>query len=358
MSKWTESRLLTISVLILVFLAILFLLTQMGSLFKELGLFLKSVLGPFIIAMIISYLLNPIVNLLSQRMVPRSIAVLIIYTLFILSLTILIINLLPHLDKQFHELAEHLPEWNQQLQLMADEYNHHSKDILPSSIKVGIERALIRLEQSISDSVGNLMSGIGNTINFFFLALIIPFLAFYMMKDAHDIEKSVISFIPRDKRRGMIKLFKDIDQALGNYVRGQFIVCLVVGLLAYIGYLIISLPYALILALVVSVFNIIPYLGPFIGAVPAILVAISESKELVLGVIIVNFIVQVLEGNFLSPQIVGKTLHMHPLFIIFALLVGGEIGGVMGLILAVPVFAVGKVIFEHLISYYIQHRTS
>ncbi|SFJ01353.1 AI-2E family transporter [Thermoflavimicrobium dichotomicum] len=356
MKKWTESRLLTISLLILIFLAILFLLSHMGSLFKAIGYFIKAVIGPFLIAMIISYLLNPIVNVLSQRMVPRSLAVLIIYTLFVSSFVILVMNLFPMIEKQLNELAEHLPEWNRRIESLVDEYNHHGKDMLPQSIQMGVERALKRIEQSISDGIGNMMSGVGNTINQFFLALIIPFLAFYMMKDARDLERSLIAILPRDKRRQIVRLLKDMDQALGSYVRGQFIVCLAVGLLAYIGYLIIGLPYALILALVVSVFNIIPYLGPFIGAIPAVLVAISEEKEMVMGVIVVNLIVQVLEGNILSPQIVGRTLHMHPLFIILALLVGGEMGGAVGLILAVPIFAVGKVIFEHIVSYYIQHR--
>src|SRR5690606_33646614 len=126
--------------------------------------------------------------------------------------------------------------------------------------------------------------------------------------------------------------------------------------LAYIGYLVIGLPYALLLAALVALFNIIPYLGPFFGAIPAILVALSVSYKMVFYVIIVNLVVQMLEGNVISPQIVGRTLHMHPLLIIFALLVGGEVGGILGMILAVPFFAVGKVILEHVALHYI-HRS-
>jgi predicted PurR-regulated permease PerM len=150
---------------------------------------------------------------------------------------------------------------------------------------------------------------------------------------------------------------KDIDQALGNYIRGQFLVCLIVGILAYIGYWIIGMPYPLLLASVVAVFNIIPYLGPFFGAAPAILMAFMVSWKMVLFVVIVNTICQILEGNVISPQVVGRTLHMHPLLIIFALLVGGEIAGVIGLILAVPLFAVMKVILQHFFAYYVKRKT-
>lgn len=354
--RFSESRLLTTALFILVLLGILYLLFQMGPYIRVLFSFIKAVLGPFFIAMIISYLLNPIVNLLSQRAVPRSIAVLLIYTLFIVSVITLIINMLPLLEKQIYELAEHLPEWNAQIQRMIQEYNDHSKDLLPISIQAGIQKSLTRLEQGIGDWVGNMMSGISSTLNQIFIGFIIPFLAFYMMKDAKGIEKSLMSLLPSSKRREIVRLFRDLDHALGNYIRGQLLVCLVVGMLAYIGYLIIGLPYALLLAAIVSVFNLIPYLGPIFGAIPAILVALTESKEMVIAVIIVNMIVQMLEGNLISPQIVGRSLHLHPLMIIFALLVGGEIGGILGLLLAVPLFAMGKVVMEHIISHYIHHR--
>ncbi|TCS94896.1 AI-2E family transporter [Hazenella coriacea] len=356
MEQWKESKALTRSLLILIVLAILFLLTQMSPYIRWIISFIKSVVGPFFVAMIISYLLNPIVNLLSQRTVPRSIAVLLIYSLFILSMITLVMNMVPHLEEQLYELAEHLPQWNEKIQNMIQEYNDHGKDMLPIGIQAGIEKSLVRVEQGIGDMVGNMMGGIGTTINQIFLVFIIPFLAFYMMKDAQSIERSVVTLLPGEKRRGLIRLMRDMDHALGNYIRGQLLVCIVVGLLAYVGYLIIGIPYALLLAGLVSVFNVIPYLGPIFGAIPAILVALGESKEMVIAVIIVNFIVQILEGNVISPQIVGRTLHMHPLMIIFALLVGGEMGGIIGLLLAVPFFAMGKVVIEHLVAHYAHHK--
>jgi predicted PurR-regulated permease PerM len=349
-------RLLKLSQLVLVLLGILFLLLQLTPWLKGLFTFVRAVAGPFLVAMIVSYLLNPVVNLLSRRAVPRSVAVLLIYTLFIASVVILILNMVPLLGAQLGELAEHIPQWNAKIQLMIKEYNDHGKEMLPFGIQEGVEHSLERLEKTVSEYVGNLMSGIGSTINQVFIALIVPFLAFYMMRDAQAIERSLMSLLPRRKRHEWLLLFREMDEALGNYIRGQLLVCLLIGLLAYIGYLIIGLPYALLLAAVVSVFNVIPYLGPIFGAIPALFVALSQSMHMVAGVVIVNMVVQTLEGNFISPQIVGRTLHLHPLLIIFALLVGGEVGGVLGLILAVPVFAMGKVVAEHVVQHYIQKR--
>lgn len=356
LERWSQLRVLVISIIVLVLLGILFLLLKMGPYFQVLLHFLEEIIGPFIIAVIISYLLNPIVNLLQQRALPRSLAVILIYSIFICSLIILVVNMLPVFQKQLSSMVHNLPNWNEQLKAMIREYTDNSKDLLPISINQGIERALTRLEQGIGIGIGNLVGDIGNTLNSLLLLFIVPFLAFYMMKDAQAIEKFFMTLVPQGKRRTTVRLLRDIDQALGNYIRGQLLVCLIVGVLAYVGYLIIDLPYPLLFAAVVSVFNVIPYLGPIFGAIPALVVGLTISKEMVLGIVVVNFIVQMLEGNIISPQIVGRSVRMHPLLIIFALLVGGEMGGVMGLILAVPLFVIAKVIIEHLVQHHVHNK--
>lgn len=148
-----------------------------------------------------------------------------------------------------------------------------------------------------------------------------------MLKDIQSIERTLLTLLPKKQRKPILRLLRDVDDALGNYIRGQFLVCVVVGVLAYIGYLIVGLPYALLMAALVAVFNVIPYLGPIFGLIPSLFVALTVSPKTAVGVVIVNLFVQMLEGNVISPQIVGRSLHMHPLFIILALLVGGEIGG-------------------------------
>jgi predicted PurR-regulated permease PerM len=355
MNQWI--RLLLIALVIFVFMGIIFLFFQMRPLLQAIVSFLNAILGPFFIAMIISYLLHPIVQMLNARGVPRSLAVLLIYTVFIASLVILVINMLPMLEDQLNELVEHVPEWNRKIEYMISEYNEHGKELLPVSVQRGVEKALARLERSMGEMVSNIMSGLGGTIQQLFLVFIVPFLAFYMLKDTDQIERYVMMILPRERRQGVVRLVRSIDEALGNYIRGQFLVCLIVGLLAYFGYLLIGLPYPFLLAGFVAVFNIIPYLGPFIGAIPAMLIALTVSFDLVWKVVVINFIVQILEGNVISPQIVGRTMQLHPLAIMFALLVGEEIGGVFGLILAVPIFAAAKVIFEHVVAHYVQERS-
>ncbi len=356
MDKMWKNRLFQIMIYGLLALLILYLLILVKPVFMSIYVFLRAVLAPFFIAMIISYVLNPVVCLLNDRKVPRTIAVLLIYAVFIVAAAVVAVNLIPAFITQLKELNEHLPDLSMRAQSLADGFNDNR--FIPESVREGINQSLVKMEQAVSESVTHFLEEIGTTINLVFVAFIIPFLAFYMLKDFQLIEKTALTFVPKKHRVKTVKLLMDIDMALGNYVRGQFIVCLIIGALGYLGYWIIGLPYALLLASVVAVFNIIPYLGPFFGAAPAIIMASTVSVKMILLVIVVNMVVQNLEGNVVSPQVVGRTLHMHPLLIIFALLVGGELAGIVGLILAVPMFAVLKVIFQHVIVYYIQGKNT
>lgn len=355
MEQFPKHRLFIGMIYTLLGLVILFMLLQLRPIIVGIYQFMREILTPFIIALIISYVLNPVVSLLGARKVPRTVAVLTIYAVFITSATVVLMNVIPMLIKQLAELNQHMPEVAFQAQSVVDNFN--GLKFLPDSVREGINQSLAKLENGISLAIAGYLGGIGSTINTMFLVFIIPFVAFYILKDFQLIEKAALAIVPRAHRKEIVSMLVDIDTALGNYIRGQFTVCMIVGLMAYIGYWLIGIPYALLLACVVAVFNIIPYLGPFLGAAPALIVASTVSWKMVLLVILVNTTCQILEGNVISPQVVGRSLQMHPLVIIFALLAGGEIAGIAGLILAVPFFAVMKVILQHVFLYIIHRRT-
>ncbi|MFC5650142.1 AI-2E family transporter [Paenibacillus solisilvae] len=355
MDRFTNNRLFAWLVYIILGLVSLYLLLLLKPVITHIYIFLRAVLAPFLIAMIISYVLNPIVSLLNERKVPRTIAVLLIYAVFCASLTVVLVNAIPIFLEQLQELNRHMPDLTMRAQNIVNDLNNSS--FLPESIRGGINNSLYKLEKQASDSIFSFVNNIGAMINVLFIAFIIPFLAFYILKDFEVFERTLLTYVPKSHRKHAVRLLKDIDNALGSYIRGQFLVCLIVGILAYIGYLIVGMPYSLLLASVVAVTNIIPYLGPFFGAAPALVVASTVSFKMMLMVVIVNTACQILEGNVISPQVVGRTLHMHPLSIIFALLVGGELAGIVGMILAVPIFAAIKVILQHMFAYYVRRKT-
>lgn len=347
-----HKKLFIFLVLTILILIVVFLLLKLNPVITAILIFLKSITLPFLIALIISYVLNPLVSMIHRKGISRSLAVALIYLVFFGSLIIITINLFPKLITEFRELSNYLPEIISKFEGWIEVIRHDHSNPLPDSIQKGIDTGLDGIETNISNSFNNLTNFIGNTVNTIVTIVLIPFVAYYLLKDFQILEKTIITFMPKKNRKKIIRVAKDIDEALGNYVRGELIVCLIIGTLAYIGYLIIGLPYAIVLALIVGLTNIIPYLGPYIGALPALIVAMSISWKMALSVVVVNVIVQIFEGNVVSPQVVGRKLHIHPLFIIISLLVGGKIAGILGLILAVPVFAVLKVIVHHIVLYY------
>ncbi len=355
MHRFAQSRLfvfLAYGILVLVFL---YLLSLVRPMLVSVYSFLKAVLAPFLVAMIISYVLHPVVSLLHERKVPRTAAVLLIYAVFIFCCTVFLVNVVPVLIGQIRELNEHIPELSMKTQQMLNSFNN--SDWLPPGIREGINRSIAALEREIEERIADAIRNIGSMVNAVFVVAIIPFLSFYMLKDMDVFERAALHYVPRSRRKAVVRLLKDIDQALGSYIRGQFIVSLCVGVLAYIGYALIGMPYPLLMASFVALFDIIPYLGPFLGALPALVMASTISWKMMLLVVLVNLICQNLESNVISPQVVGRTLHIHPLTIILVLLVGGELAGVAGLILAVPAYAALKVIFQHLFAYYIRRKT-
>jgi len=354
MNRFVQSRVFVALVYIILGLTALYLLVLVRPMLWSVYGFFKAVLAPFLIAMIISYVLNPVVNLLHDRKVPRTAAVLLIYVVFIACCVVTLMNVIPMFMSQVDELNEHIPELTMRAQSLADHFNNHM--VMPDSVRDGINRAVAGFEKQFAKAVADFLNNLDAVLNVLFLAMIVPFLAFYMMKDMDLFEKAALEYVPRARRKQAIRLMKEIDEALGSYIRGQFIVSFCIGILAYLGYLIIGLPYPLLMAGFVALFDIIPYLGPFFGALPALIVASTISWKMVLFVIIVNSVCQTLESNVISPQVVGRTMHMHPLTIIFVLLVGGELAGVVGLILAVPVYAALKVIAQHVFAYYIKRK--
>lgn len=140
---------------------------------------------------------------------------------------------------------------------------------------------------------------------------------------------------------------RDMDEAISSYIQGQIIVSFCVGVLLYIAYFIIGLEYSLILAILAMVTNIIPVLGPFIGTIPALIVAFIHSPITALWVLLAVIIVQQIESNLISPQVMGRQLDVHPLTIILLLLAASQIAGLIGLILAVPTYAILKVVVKH-----------
>ncbi|MCL6450317.1 MAG: AI-2E family transporter [Acetobacteraceae bacterium] len=207
---------------------------------------------------------------------------------------------------------------------------------------IGLERWALALAAGVVRGVPGLLSG--------FVALILgPVVAFYILRDLPRIRERFCALLPPRVRGEVLSLVGDVDQALGGFVRGQLLVASAVGVLAALGLSLLRVRFALVLGLLAGVTDLIPYFGPAVGALVASGVALLQSLPLALEVGALFFAIQQFESAVLSPHVVGSRVGLHPVVVIFALLVGGHFLGFWGLLLAVPVAAVARVLVYHLL---------
>ncbi|EUJ58947.1 hypothetical protein MCOL2_06817 [Listeria fleischmannii FSL S10-1203] len=296
---------------------------------------------------------NPLVLFLEKRKVPRLLSVILIFIAFIAIVALAVIQIGPILTDQIAELAKALPGYWSDFEkwLSGITKNPPLNDL---DIKDELEKANISVPQIMNSVLNGVSAGIGAIASFltsFVMILVtVPFILLYMFKDGHRFMDSVEKFFPKVIRPDAKKIIQEMNKTLSSYISSQALDCLFVGIFTFIGYLIIGQPYGLLFALIAGVTNIIPYLGPVIGAAPAVIVALFTSPFQALLVIIVVVIVQQIDGNVLQPLIMGRSLKIHPLTIIVILLVAGNLAGLLGMVLGVPLYAVVKTVIVNIVK--------
>lgn len=310
---------------------------------------LLAIFTPLLLALVIAYILNPIAVWLQNRGLSRTQATLLIYFAFFGSMGLLAARFLPLMVKEFNHLADYIPRYSTQIEKMLADFDAMAHRLnLPDSVRQALHENVDNLEELLLELVTRVPEYTSNIAKAIFNVAMVLILTFYILKDFYLLRDSLYKVVPRSSKGKVRKILHEIDQSLGNYIRGQSIICSVVGFSTWLGLLILGIDFALILGVFAGVTNIIPYFGPFIGAVPIVLVALLKSPLTALKAGIVIVIVQQLESNLLSPQILGKSMGLHPLVVIIALLAGGQFFGIIGMIAAVPVVAVGRILLKNL----------
>ncbi|MBG9783387.1 membrane protein [Alkalihalobacillus lehensis] len=334
---------------------IIFLIIYLGSLvnfiFRPIAVLFQTLFAPIVIALIIYYLLRPFVNILSKK-IHRGVSILIVFLVLIGLLTSAVLYIGPIIQNQIMSFVNNIPRYANMVQEFFEGLQEQpafqnvldSMDFSLENISNTLSENLQGYLESAVDSIG---SFIGAVANFVIVVVIIPFVLFYMLKEGNKAPMMVINQFPAREQEEGKRVLSDLDNALSSYIQGQLLVSACVGVLCLIWYLILGLDYALILALVALFTNVIPFIGPWIGTAPAVVVALFDSPFTALLVIGGVVIIQQIESNVFSPQIMGRQLAVHPLTIIFVLLVASQLAGFIGILLAVPTYAVGKVIVQH-----------
>lgn len=351
-----RNTLYTLIVLLMLGLVV-FVFREVSFVFNPLSVFMKTVVLPVVLALIFYYLLRPILRLLERFKIPRIWGIIIIFLGGIGLLTLLSVLVFPFLRDQFQNLIEEFPDYFMRLLNNIDQFLRTSfiGDYYTES-SFNIEALIATLPTNIAETLQETVTGIItritgliSTITGVILSIVIvPFILFYLLKDGDKLPDYFLKILPPRFREDTKEVLQEADQQLGAYIQGQLIVAFCIGVMVYIGFLIIGMDYALLLGALAMVTSIVPYIGPAIAITPAAIIALVTSPFMLVKLAIVWTVVQLVEGNLISPQVMGKTMYIHPVTIIFVLLTAGSLFGVVGVILGIPMYALLRVIVSHM----------
>ncbi|MBW3591541.1 MAG: AI-2E family transporter, partial [Actinobacteria bacterium] len=314
------------------------------------------------LALVLIFLLNPFVSALERRGIRRGFGTAIIYLVLTVMLLLAVYWLMPPLGRQVQGLVDRGPQIQEQAfettERVAERLNlsldalglsalesETEPETAPQGSSSNGPSLLQGLYQSLFAGAGRFATGAFHLLLNIILG---PVFAAYLLIDLPRIQKVGLNYMPPSLRREWIPLLDRIGKIVGSFFRGQLLVAAIVGVMSCVAFLLIDLPYWLPIGLLAGFFNIIPLIGPFVGgAVAAVVGGITGGLSLGVQAVVAMVVVQQIDNHFISPKIIGRALRLHPVAIMVTLILGASLGGIWGMLLAVPGLAVAKILFVH-----------
>jgi len=299
---------------------------------------LKGALSVLFWGALIAYILSPLVALGRRLGLSRTASVIATFAALAAALGLLAWLIVPSLGREAAGIARQMPEWSHEASLLAARAHSWYEHLhLPPAVARGVENNLAAVERQVASFFGRAGDGLVKAVPAAVQVVLAPIVAAYLLIEAPRLRRGILVLFPLGFRPHLEELAWRLDRNLGGFLRGQILVATVVGLLAGLTVTLFGLGYGLMVGVIAGATDVIPYVGPVIGAIPALLLALVKTPGEVVWVALAFFVVHQLEGGMLSPALVGMEMGLKPLAVLLALFLGGEMAGVPGLLLAVPV---------------------
>ncbi|HEL1748871.1 TPA: AI-2E family transporter [Streptococcus suis] len=346
-------------VTLLTFLTI-FIFSKISFLFRPIGSFLEIVLLPMILTGLLYYLLNPMVDWMEKHKISRTVGISILFVLISLLIIWGLAVAIPSIQEQVSSFAQNLPSNIQKIEgqvtgLLQDQ---RFEQFRPTALEMlnKVNDQIVAYAQKFSSSAVNWASNLISTASQIIVAiLIMPFILFYLLRDGQYLNKHITQYLPTKWREPIGTVLSDVNGQLSNYVRGQVTVAIIVALMFSVMFSIIGLSYPITLGVMAGFLNLIPYLGSFLAMIPAVILGLIAGPIMLIKVLVVFMIEQTIEGRFVTPLIIGSSLSIHPITILFVLLTAGQMYGVLGVLLGIPIYASIKVLVKAAFEWYKAH---
>ncbi len=341
---------------IVIIACVIFLITVLC---KELGIFnfiftILKICMPLLIGFLIAWVFNPIVNWLEKKGLKRVIGTIIVFLGLVLLVVLFLVALIPLINSQFNDLIGSIPSILNKCKELINDFFANIKDSVDgfdiNSIRLATINSLEGYVKTISINLPNtilkLLSSLVSGIGFVFISIII---GFYMLVNFNSISKYFISLFPKKYRYEIDVLLTKISSQSYNFVKGTLIISSVIFITSSLAFWIIGLKAPLLFGAFCGITNVIPYIGPYIGAVPAVIVGLTQSTSTGILATVCVFVIQQLDGNFFTPYIMGKKMQLHPVTIMLGLMLFGHFFGIFGMIISTPLIALLKTLLEFFI---------
>lgn len=321
------------------------------SMFKRYGI-VSDTVYTIIFSAILAYLFNPLINYFEDKGLKRVTGVLILYITIVAIIFILAFLVIPRTSKEIKKLIQGMPSYINGVTSIVDSiYNKYYLKLgeLPPIFQ-GIQAAIMEnidgLQTMIMGGIKSFISGIINTFSKVVSIVLTPILTLYFLVDKDYFKKKITNLIPEKHKEEAFSLFEEIDRSLSLFVRGRLIMAAYVGISTTILLFVMNIEFALVIGVITGFADIIPYIGPFLGFLPAVFFAFLSSPVKALWVGIIFLIIQWTENNVLAPKVIGDSTGIHPMVILLSIIIGGGIFGVLGMILSVPFVAVVIILYN------------
>lgn len=343
---------------IIMLLTIIYLLSKVSFIFNPFVTLVQILIVPLTISGFLYYLLRPIVQFLERKKWNRVLSILLIYLLFAGVVTIFFMVVWPPLQKQLFEFMNNVPKLMASLQEQMNEIRRNRYfSFVTSEGSPEVMNKVTEYLNSALNTVSGYVSHVFSFLNNFVIIVgTVPIFLYYMLKQDDRVTPSLVRMLPVRYRIDGEQVIHEVDNMLKGFIAGRMISAMLLAVMGFIGFWLIGLPYPLLLAIVMALFNFIPYFGALLGAIPCVIVAFTVSPSMVLWVIIIVVAAQQIEGNMISPYIYGKTINIHPLTTIVLLLIAGDFMGILGMILAIPLYMTLKIIVIKAYRLYIAQK--
>ncbi|WP_411843199.1 AI-2E family transporter [Salinicoccus sp. HZC-1] len=343
--NWFQTGIAIVITLLIVALAI-----RIQVIFEPLSIILTTIFFPLLLGGLLYYITEPIQRLLERRRTNRLLSITVIFMIVLLVVIALGSIIVPMIATETQNLIAKMPQLQREFESLL-EFLMTQRERLPFDIQKQVDETINQATEILENLSSRVITVLANTIGVLLTFILVPFFFFFILKDHEKFIPAVTKPFSGTVKQFLIELLYDIDYTLRAFIQGQVLVSVILATMLYTGYVIIDLDYAILLALFALFMNVIPFVGPWIAFAPALLFALVQDPVLAIWVAGITLVAQQIDANIVTPNVMGQTLHLHPLTVITVVLAAGNIAGFVGMLIAIPFYAVVKTTIQNLFRY-------